>query len=213
VTQTARQGSAGILTSEMTHSTSGHAAAVEQQPGKRQRLVAAATSLLHQQGIERTTLAEMAKAADVPAGNVYYYFKTKDDVIAAVIDAHVQQIRATLAAIDSHHRSPKSRLKALVREFTAQSETLAQHGCPLGTLCSELGKRVEQPGLAAAELMRLPIEWAEEQFRSLGRRDAHDLALDLLAAYEGSALLANTMRDPSVLSRAAQRLDRWIDSV
>ena len=213
MTQTARQGSACILTSEMTHSTSGQAAAVEQQPGKRQRLVAAATRLLHQQGIERTTLAEMAKAADVPAGNVYYYFKTKDDVIAAVIDAHVQQIRATLAAIDSHHRSPKSRLKALVREFTAQSETLAQHGCPLGTLCSELGKRVEQPGLAVAELMRLPIEWAEEQFRSLGRRDAHDLALDLLAAYEGSALLANTMRDPSVLSRAAQRLDRWIDSV
>ncbi len=44
--------------------------------------------------------------------------------------------------------------------------------------------------------MRLPIEWAEEQFRSLGRRDAHDLALELLAAYEGSALLANTLRDP-----------------
>ena len=48
--------------------------------------------------------------------------------------------------------------------------------------------------------MRLPIEWAEQQFRSLGRRDAHDLALDLLAAYEGSALLANTLRDPGVLS-------------
>ena len=56
--------------------------------------------------------------------------------------------------------------------------------------------------------MRLPVQWAEEQFRSLGRRDAHDLALDLLAAYEGSALLANTMRDPSVLSRAARRLNQ-----
>ena len=60
---------------------------------------------------------------------------------------------------------------------------------------------------------RLPVEWAEEQFRALGRRDARDLALDLLAAYEGSALLANTMRDPSVLSRAAQRLNRWIDTL
>ena len=44
--------------------------------------------------------------------------------------------------------------------------------------------------------MRLLIEWAEEQFRSLGRRDAHDLALDLVAAYEGNALLASTLRDP-----------------
>jgi TetR/AcrR family transcriptional regulator, transcriptional repressor for nem operon len=197
----------------MTDSISGPETAVGQRPGKRERLVAAATQLLHEQGIERTTLADIAGAADVPAGNVYYYFKTKDDVIAAVIDARTQQVKTTLAAIDAHHRSPKSRLKAFVLEFTAQSEIVAQHGCPLGSLCSELGKRVNRPGFAAAELMRLPIEWAEQQFRSLGRRDAHDLATDLLAAYEGSALLANTMGDPSILSSAARRLDRWIDTL
>jgi AcrR family transcriptional regulator len=197
----------------MTDSTAGQATAVEQRPGKRERLIAAAARLLHEQGIERTTLADIAKAADVPAGNVYYYFKTKDEVIAAVIDAHAQQIKLTLASIDAHHRSAKSRLKAFVREFTAQNEIVAQQGCPLGSLCSELGKRVNQPSLTAAELMRLPVEWAEGQFRSLGRRDAHDLALDLLAAYEGSALLANTMQDPSVLSGAAQRLNRWIDTL
>jgi hypothetical protein len=61
--------------------------------------------------------------------------------------------------------------------------------------------------------MRLPVDWAEQQFRSLGRRDAHDLALDLIAAYEGSALLASTLRDPSVLSEAARRLTRWIDTL
>jgi hypothetical protein len=61
--------------------------------------------------------------------------------------------------------------------------------------------------------MRLPVEWAENQFQSLGRPDAHDLALDLLTAYEGSALLANTLRDPHVLSRTAQRLNHWIDTL
>src|SRR5215472_13657667 len=138
----------------MTDSTSGAAAAIARRPGKRERLVAAATQLLHERGIERTTLADIAKAADVPAGNVYYYFKTKDEVIAAVIEAHTRQIKVTLGAIDAHHRSPKSRLKALVRELTGQSEIVAQHGCPLGSLCSELGKRIDQPTLAAAELMR-----------------------------------------------------------
>jgi TetR/AcrR family transcriptional regulator, transcriptional repressor for nem operon len=197
----------------MTDSTSGQVTTIGQRPGKRQRLTAAAAQLLHQQGIERTTLADIAAAADVPVGNVYYYFKTKDDVIAAVIDAHVHQIKTTLAFIDAHHRSPKSRLKALVRELTAQGETVAQHGCPLGSLCSELGKRARQPSLAEAELMRLPVDWAEKQFRSLGRRDAHDLALDLLAAYEGSALLANTFGDPAVLSRVARRLNHWIDAL
>jgi TetR/AcrR family transcriptional regulator, transcriptional repressor for nem operon len=197
----------------MTDSILEQAAATGRRPGKRERLIAAALQLLHQQGVERTTLADIAKAADVPVGNVYYYFKTKDEVIGAVIDAHVQQVKTTLAAIEARHRSPKSRLKAFVREFTAQSELVAQFGCPLGSLCSELDKRVTVPGLPAAELMRLPIEWAEDQFRSLGRPDARDCAVDLLAAYEGSALLANTMRDPKILSGAARRLDRWIDTL
>jgi hypothetical protein len=46
--------------------------------------------------------------------------------------------------------------------------------------------------------MRIPIERAKEQFRLLGRRDAHDLAVHLLAVYEASALLANTLRDPGI---------------
>jgi len=183
------------------------------RPGKRERLITAATQLVHARGVERTTLAEIAQAADVPAGNVYYYFKTKDDVIAAVIEAHAQQIRTTLALIDARHRSPKDRLKAFVREFTAQSEIVARYGCPLGSLCSELDKRVRDSGLPVAELMRLPVDWAEEQFRSLGRPDARDLAFDLLAAYEGSALLANTMSDPGILSGAARRIDRWINAL
>ena len=187
--------------------------AAEQPPGKRERLIAAASQLLHQQGVEKTTLADIAQTADVPAGNVYYYFKTKDDIIAAVIEAHVQQARAALASIDSSHRSPKGRLKALVGEYTDQSEIIALYGCPHGSLCSELDKRPSRPDFALAELMRVPIGWAEEQFRALGRRDAHDLAVSLIAAYEGSALLANTFRDPDILVREARRLHRWIDAL
>ena len=198
----------------MTDSTlAASPAAGPRRPGKRERLVAAAVELLHRQGVERTTLAEIANAAEVPVGNVYYYFKTKDEVIAAVIEAHAQQARTTLAAIDARHQSPKSRLKALVREFAAQDEIIAQYGCPLGSLCSELDKRAREPGFAAAELMRIPIDWAEQHFRSLGRRDGRDLAIDLLAAYEGSALLANTMRDPDILTSSARRLERWIDTL
>jgi TetR/AcrR family transcriptional regulator, transcriptional repressor for nem operon len=197
----------------MTDSTSESPVAVARRPGKRERLVGAAMQLLHKQGAERTTLAEIAKLADVPPGNVYYYFKTKDDVITAAIQAHARQVRTVLAGIDTQHRSPKGRLKALLREFAAQSELIAQHGCPLGSLCSELDKRAGEPSLGVAELMRLPVGWAEEQFRALGRRDAHDLAIDLIAAYEGSALLANTMHDPTILAKAARRLIHWIDTL
>jgi TetR/AcrR family transcriptional regulator, transcriptional repressor for nem operon len=198
------------MTNSLAQSTGG---AARKPAGKRQRLIAAASQLLHQQGVETTTLADIAQAADVPVGNVYYYFKTKDDLVAAVVEAHVQQASAALAAIDGSHRSPRSRLKALVSEYANQSEVIALYGCPHGTLCSELDKRPARPGFALAELMRVPIAWAEEQFRALGRRDAHDLAVSLIAAYEGSALLANTFRDPDILAREARRLNHWIDTL
>jgi AcrR family transcriptional regulator len=181
--------------------------------GKRERLIMAAARLLHEQGVERTSLAQIAAAAEVPLGNVYYYFKTKDEVIAGVIAAHAEMIKSTLAAIESRHRTPKARLKAFVRELAGRAESVARHGCPLGSLCSELDKRLDLSGLGVAELMKLPIAWAQAQFQELGRRDAHDLAVDLLATYEGSALLANTMREPNILRRASRRLDRWIEEL
>ena len=82
--------------------------------GKRERLVASAGDLLHRQGAFATTLAQVAQAADVPAGNVYYYFKTKDDLIRAVIDARCDQVRAMLGSLQTR-RSPAARLKALIQ--------------------------------------------------------------------------------------------------
>ena len=47
---------------------------------KRLRLVEAAMVLIHQQSFNLTTLADIAHKADVPLGNVYYYFKNKEEI-------------------------------------------------------------------------------------------------------------------------------------
>jgi hypothetical protein len=61
--------------------------------------------------------------------------------------------------------------------------------------------------------MQLWIDWAEQQFRAMGRRDARDLAVALIASYQGIMLLANTFRQPELIVREARRLERWIDSL
>jgi TetR/AcrR family transcriptional repressor of nem operon len=184
----------------------------DRELGKRERLVAGARDVIHQQGVEKTTIADIAQAADVPVGNVYYYFKTKDELVAAAIDRHARDIEAMLGSLQ-RHRSPRARLKALVRELTGRSELVARYGCPLGSLCSELDKRTDGLSRTCAQLLQLPIEWAERQFRELGRRDARELAFALIASYQGIALLTNTFRDPDLMSREARRLERWIDSL
>jgi TetR/AcrR family transcriptional regulator, transcriptional repressor for nem operon len=180
--------------------------------GKRERLIDGARQTLHAQGVESTTLADIAHAADVPVGNVYYYFKTKDDLVEAVIAAHAGEIKNRLAELE-HHRTPKARLKAFVRMLTGERELAARYGCPQGSLCSELDKRDDELSRSCAQLIRLPIEWAEEQLRAMGRRDARELAVALIASYQGIALLTNTFRDPELMAREGRRLERWVDSL
>jgi TetR/AcrR family transcriptional regulator, transcriptional repressor for nem operon len=185
---------------------------VRSKPGKRERLVAAACQQFHRQGVETTTLADIAQAADVPVGNIYYYFKTKNELVGAVIDAYSVDLRARLSTFD-RHRTPKARLKALVRDQADQGALAAQFGCPMGTLCSELDKRADDLEWATAELLTISVDWTEQQFRAMGRSDARDLAVALVAAFQGISLLTNTLRDPELMAREARRLDRWIDSL
>jgi AcrR family transcriptional regulator len=187
--------------------------ASDARPRKRERLVSAASDLLYQQGVENTTLADIAHAADVPLGNVYYYFKTKDEIVSAVIESHVRNMEEMLASLDRQHRTPKSRLKALIRELTDQRELIAQFGCPHGTLCSELEKRTSGTDHATVRLMTIPLEWTERQFRAMGRHDAHDLAVEFMAAYQGAAVLTQALRQPELMTHEGRRLKRWIDSI
>jgi AcrR family transcriptional regulator len=183
-----------------------------ERAGKRERLVASAGELMHRQGVPVTTLAQVAEAADVPVGNVYYYFRTKDDLIRAVIDNRAAGVRAMLASFDQR-RTPAARLKALTRHWADMREVIARQGCPIGTLCSELGRRDDGLEQESMVLLRLLADWAAVQFRLLGRRDAQDLAITLLAGVQGAALLAHAFGDPEVMSGQARALERWIDSV
>ena len=174
--------------------------------------MAAATEMVYRQGVAPTTLAHIADAADVPLGNVYYYFKTKEEIVGAVVQAHVRQLTATLAEVETRHRSPKTRLKALVDVLAGRSGETALYGCPYGTLATELAKRADGTDPQAVELMRIPLEWAEREFRAMGRRDARGLAVELVAGYQGAAVLAGTLGQPDLMAGQARRLRRWIDA-
>ena len=158
---------------------------------------------MHEQGAQATTLAEVAQAADVPVGNVYYYFKTKDELLEATVEAHVG--RCTRRWRLDREATPAARLKGFVRMLAGQGDLAARYGCPQGTLCSELDKRGDE-SRGRATLMQIPLDWAERQFKAMGRRDARELATALIAAYQGISLLTNTFRDPSLLTREARRL-------
>ena len=182
---------------------------------KRAELVTAATALLYEQGFHRTTLADVADRASVPLGNVYYYFKTKEALAEAVIAAHEHALRERFASWDAAHRDPRARLRQLVRAPLDITDRVIQFGCPHGSLCQELEKLGADAPLAraGARLLAVYIDWTDSQFRALGcaKREARALAADLVASVQGTMLLANTLRSPTLLASQLRRVERWLD--
>jgi TetR/AcrR family transcriptional repressor of nem operon len=180
---------------------------------KRARLVAAARRTLHEHGVEHSTLTEIAEAAEIPIGNVYYYFKTKDDLVRAVV-ANYDSDYVLLRSMLDQHDDPKDRLKALIAVWISAKERVALYGCPIGSLCSELGKRdPDEISNAAGLVLGKLVTLAQEQFEAMGRDDARDLAITMVAAYEGAALWSNSLHDPKILVEQAARLTEWLDEL
>ncbi|MCB5178464.1 TetR/AcrR family transcriptional regulator [Streptomyces antimicrobicus] len=180
---------------------------------KRRRLMEAAADVVHRQGAERTTIADIARAAEVPVGNVYYYFKTKDELVAAALSEHERHLNLLVSQLD-RLPGPRERLKGLIEGWVGQRDLAARYGCPTGTLAAELGKR-DEGGLdvEAGRVVRILLRWVADQFRELGQPDPEGLALTLVGAYQGMSLLANALRDPGVMDREGARLIAWIDSL
>ncbi|MFJ6047505.1 TetR/AcrR family transcriptional regulator [Streptomyces sp. NPDC092307] len=180
---------------------------------KRRRLTAAAAQVLHEQGVERTTLADIARVADVPVGNVYYYFKTKDELVQAALSEHSAHLDGLTGGLDQLP-DPLDRLKGLIEAWVGRRDIAARYGCPTGTLAVELDKRADGTlDAEAGAVIRRLLDWAGQQFRALGLPDPDDLAVTLISGYQGMSLLANALRDPDIMTREGARLLDWLDSL
>src|SRR6202142_238993 len=83
------------------------------QADNRTRLIETATKLAYGRGFRTTSLADIAEAAKVPVGNVYYYFKTKDEIGEAIVEQRLLELR-TLQERWDQRGSPKERLLACI---------------------------------------------------------------------------------------------------
>lgn len=177
---------------------------------KRSRLVRAADRLVHENGFEQTTLADIAKASKVPLGNVYYYFKTKDAIGEAVVAERARQYRAAREMWDELP-DPKQRLLAFTQMTIDSRDMLAKSGCPIGSLCQELHKDGGKLAERASDMFADFLAWLEKQFRELGKgEESRDLAVHLMSVLQGATLLTLSFNDPDYITRQADRLKTWI---
>jgi TetR/AcrR family transcriptional repressor of nem operon len=182
--------------------------------GTRQQIIDAADDLFYRQGFEHTSFAHIAAAVGISRGNFYHHFKSKDQILDAVVGMRLARTEDMLAQWQAQGATPAQRIRSFIHLLIANQTPIMEHGCPVGTLCSELAK-LGHPALAqAGGLFTLFRSWLGQQFVLAGRRsDADALALHLLARSQGVAVLAQTFGDADFVRNEVRQMEAWLDTV
>ena len=82
------------------------------QDNRRQAILDAASKLFAQRGYHATSMRDMASAAGMLPGSVYYHFDSKEALLLAVYAEGVRRIAAHVDAAVAKRRAPRARLEA-----------------------------------------------------------------------------------------------------
>ena len=178
----------------------------------RDRIVRAADDLFYRRGFEATSFTDIAEAVEISRGNFYHHFKSKDEILDAVVQSRLTGTRRMLETWDAEGESPIERIRSFIDILIRNRALILKCGCPVGTLSTELAKLDHAALPNANELFELFRTWLRRQFERLGRSgDAEVLAMQLLARTQGVATLANAFHDEQFLRREVAEMHAWLD--
>lgn len=180
----------------------------------RQRIVDAADHLFYSRGYNQTSFSDISDETGIPRGNFYYYFKTKEDILAAVVDARLIEFKDMLKSCEKATTDPLERLHALTQFPLQHEDQVLQYGCPIGSLSSELVKEqdTEISHARLTAVFDLLKGWIEEQLSKLGQDTRSDeVAKDLLAKMQGIIIIANVYNDADFLHRGIKDIQSWLN--
>lgn len=180
----------------------------------RDRIVEEADQLFYEQGFEHTSFAQIAEALGISRGNFYYHFKTKDDILDAVIRHRLNRTNSMLDNWELEGETPTDRIRSFINILVVNRAKIKRFGCPVGTLCTELTKLDHPAKGHANQLFTLFRTWLRRQFEQLGRHDdADEMAMHLLAFSQGVATLSSAFQDEKFIQSEVRRLDDWLASI
>lgn len=91
-----------------------------EEPNRRADIVRAAGRLFHEKGYSATTIRDIARAVDMRSGSPFYHFKTKHDMLRAVVLEGMDAISAAVAKVADPGKSPRARFEAMLRAHLRQ---------------------------------------------------------------------------------------------
>ncbi|MGD9385755.1 MAG: hypothetical protein PVF28_04315, partial [Thioalkalispiraceae bacterium] len=134
------------------------------------------------------------------------------EILNAVIETRVTDIELMLQEWERLYPDPKQRIQHYIDILTNNRDNIKRHGCPIGSLCTELAKLSHAMLTDANKMFSVLRDWLAKQLKELGmKKDAQRIAMHLLARSQGIATLTNAFDDETFLRQEVKRLKQWLD--
>lgn len=185
----------------------------EARHDNRERIIHAANRLIYIKGYNQTSFADVADEVGISKGNLHYHFRSKDDLLEAIIALRMQAIEKNLAQWDEEFPDPKDKLRRFVQMLLNEETDLVRYGCPLGSLNMELGKYQLELRDKSREMFDLFQQWLEKAFQQMGCQDSQSLSAHLLTMAQGAALMTYVYADGDLLKNECNKILQWIESL
>jgi TetR/AcrR family transcriptional repressor of nem operon len=131
------------------------------------RLLEAAMDLVWTRSYGAVTVDDICEKAGVKKGSFYYFFRSKDELVAAALDAKWEEVRPAYDRIFSASRPALERLKdAFDYAYERQKEIRDKHGCVLGCPFSSVGTELIAADKTLRDAVQRMIRGKQKYFES-----------------------------------------------
>ena len=169
-----------------------------QRARKREHLIEVATDLFNRCGYHASGVDRVIAEAGIAKTTLYRHFRSKDDLIVAVLQRIDRQYREGMReAVDARTRDAREKLLVSFDVLEEWFRRKTFYGCPFMSAASEYNVRGSAVFQAALLHKRLMIAYFEELARAAGLAEPARIGEQINLLHEGATAVAQINGDPA----------------
>ena len=185
---------------------------------KRTEIIDAAYAIMLEKGYEDMGLQDIINNINATKGCIYYYFKSKKDIAAAVIEEVIKPLFERAWSSVYKFDDPIDGICRIIDEvYLNSADNLAKTGCPLGNLILELSAKDPALSVLTNEIMKTWHGYINKALRiaktkKIVKQELNEssVANFIIASFEGCIMTAKSNHSKGVLKDCFSVLKEYL---
>ena len=171
----------------------------------REKIISAADALFYSGSIREVSVDRIAERAGITKKTLYYHFTSKDELVAAYLDARLQPTIERYQSWAGTDGPLPERIERMFLKLAANAESRTWKGCGFLRAAVELADSPGHPAIDVARKHKAGFEqWLARDIQAAGLAEASSLARMIMVLLDGAIARMLVQRDPDYAREAAK---------